>query len=79
MKSVIGCRPISRRLTTVRPRASPFNITIIQIYAPTSSYDDSEVDEFYRELHSLADQTPKQDILGVESDRNANIEDAQED
>ena len=50
VKSVIGCRPISSRLMTVRLRASPFNITIIQVYAPTSSYDDSDVDEFYREL-----------------------------
>ena len=45
---------------------SPFNITIIQVYAPTSSYDDSDVDEFYRELQSLVDQTPKQDILAVQ-------------
>ena len=58
VKSVIGCRTISSRLMTVRLRASPFNITIIQVYAPTSSYDDSEVDEFYRELQSLVDQTP---------------------
>ena len=80
VKSVIGCRPISSRLMTVRLRASPFNITIIQIYAPTSSYDDSDVDEFYRELQSLADQTPKQDILVVQGDWNAKVgEDAQED
>ena len=46
VKRVIGCRPISSRLVTVRLRSSPFNITIIQVYAPTSSYDDSEVDEF---------------------------------
>ena len=46
VKSVIGCRPISSRLMTVRLRKSPFNITIIQAYAPTSSYDDSEVGEF---------------------------------
>ena len=59
VKSVIGCRPILSRLMTVRLRASPFKITIIQVYAPTSSYDDSEVDEFYRELQSLVDQTPK--------------------
>ena len=63
VKSVIGCRPISSRLMSVRLRASPSNITFIQVYAPTSSYDDSEVDEFYRELQSLVDQTPKQDIL----------------
>ena len=59
VKSVKGCLPISSRLMTVRLRASPFNITIIQLYAPTSSYDDSDVDEFYRELQSLVDQTPK--------------------
>ena len=46
VKSIIGCRPISSRFMTVRLRASPFNITIIQVYAPTSSYDDSEVDEW---------------------------------
>ena len=80
VKSVIGCRPISSRLMTVRLRASPFNITIIKVYAPTSSYDDSDVDEFYRELPSLVDQTPKQDILVVQDDWNVKVgEDAQED
>ena len=34
-------------------RVSPFNVTIIRVYAPTSSYDDSEVDEFYSKLQSL--------------------------
>ena len=47
MKSVIGCRPISSRRIAVRLRTSPFNIITIQVYAPTSSYDDSEVEEFY--------------------------------
>ena len=80
VKIVIGCRPISSRLLTVRLRANPFNITIIQIYAPTSNYDDSEVDEFYRELQSLVDQTPKHDILVVQGDWNAKVgEDAQGD
>ena len=79
MKSVIGCRPISSILMTVRRRANPFNITIIQVYAPTSTYGDSE-DAFYRELQSLVDQIPKQDILIVQGDWNAKVgEDAQED
>ena len=53
---------------------------IIQVYAPTSSYDDSDVDKSYRELQSLVDQTPKQDILVVQGDWNAKVgEDAQED
>ena len=78
VKNVIGCRPISSRLMTVRLRASPFNITIIQVYAPSSSYGDSDVDEFYRELEFLVDQTPKQDILVVQGDWNAKVgEDAQ--
>ena len=80
MKSVIGCRPISSRLMTVRLRASPFNIAIIQVYAPTSSYDDSEVDAFYRELRSLVDQILKQNILVVQGDWNAKVgKDEQED
>ena len=80
VKSVIGCRPISSRLMTVRLRASPFNITIIQVYAPTSSYDNSEAGEFYRELQSLVDQTPKQDILVVQGDWKSKVgNDAQED
>ena len=63
----------------MRLRASPFNITIIQVYAPTSSNDDSEVDEFYRELQSLVDKTSKQDILVVQCDWNAKVgDDAQE-
>ena len=62
VKSVIVCRPISSRLITLRLRASHFKITIIQVYAPTSSYDDSGVDEFYRELQSLVDQTPKEEF-----------------
>ena len=65
---------------TVQLTTGPFHITIIQVYAPTSSYDDSDVDEFYRELQSLVDQTPKQDILVVQGDRKAKVrEDAQED
>ena len=80
VKNVIGCRPISSRLMTVRLRASPFNITIIQVYATTSSYDDSEADKFYRELQSIVDQIPKQDFLVVQGDSKAKVvESAQED
>ena len=65
---------------TVRLRASPFNITIIQVYAPKSSLDDREVDKLYKEIKSLVDQTPKQDILVVQGDWNSKVgEDAQED
>ena len=45
--AVLGCQPVSNRLISIRLRAAPFNITIIQVYAPTSGHDDSEVDHFY--------------------------------
>ena len=41
--AVLGCQPVSSRLISIRLRAAPFNITIIQVYAPTSGHDDSEV------------------------------------
>ena len=56
---VMGCRPISSRLITIRLRATPFNITIIQAYAPTSDYDDNDVEDFYEKLQEVLDQTPK--------------------
>ena len=80
VKHVLGCRLVISRLMTVRLIASSFNVTIIQVHAPTSRYDDSEVDEFYRELQPLVDQKPKQDLLVVQGDWNAKVrEDAQED
>ena len=54
-------------------RAAPFNITIIQIYAPTSSNDDSEVDHFYHQLQETIHKTPKKDILVVQGDWNAKV------
>ena len=65
---------------TVLLRGSPYNITIIQVYAPISRYDDSEVDEFHRVLQSLVDQITKQDILVVQGNWKAKVgEEAQED
>ena len=78
--SVMGCRPVSERLITIRLRASPFNITIIQVYAPTTSHDDDEIEELYDQLQSLVDETPKKDILIVLGDWNAKVgEDAHAD
>ena len=63
--AVVGCWPVYSRLISVRLGAAPFIITIIQVYAPASSHDDSEVDYryFYQQLLETIDQTPKKDIL----------------
>ena len=50
------------------PEGSPFDITIVQVYAPTSDYDDNEIEEFYDQLHNVMDQTPKKDILVMQGD-----------
>ena len=42
VNTVMGCRPVSSRLITIRLRAVPFNIAVVQAHAPTSDYDDNE-------------------------------------
>ena len=61
---VMNCCPISSRIITIRLKASPFNITIIQVYAPSSNYNDDDVEYCYEELQNVLDKTPKKDILG---------------
>ena len=79
MNCVIDCCPISNRLIAIRLRAKPFNITIIQAYAPTSAYSNEDVEVFYEELQKVLNKTPKKDILVVQGDWNAKIgEDAYE-
>ena len=53
--AVMGCRPVSRRFITIRLRAAPFNITIVQVYTSTSDYDDNEIEEFYDQLQNVMD------------------------
>ncbi len=58
---------------TIRLRAVPFNITIVQAYAPTSDYDDNKIEKFYDQLQNVIDQTPKKNILVVQGDWNAKV------
>ena len=61
MNTAMGCHPVSSRLITIRLRAVPFNIKIVQAYAPTSDYDDNEIEEFDDQLQNVIDQTTKKD------------------
>ena len=74
VNTVMGYRLVSSRLITIRLRAVPFNITIVQAYAPTSQYDDSEIEEFYDQLQNVIDRTPKKGILVVQGDWNAKVD-----
>ena len=70
VNSVLGCRPVSSRLITIRRWAVPFNIT----YAPTSDYDDNEIEEFYDQLQNVIEQTPMKDNLFLQGDWNAKVD-----
>ena len=48
----------------VRFQGKPFNITVIQVYAPTTNAEDAEVEWFYKELQNL-ELTPKEDVLFI--------------
>ena len=46
----------------------PFNITVIQVYAPTSNTEEDEVEQFYEDLQDLLELTPKKDVLFILGD-----------
>ena len=60
-------------MISVRFQGKPFNITAIQVYAPTSSAEEAEVERFYEDLQALLELTPKKDVLFVIGDWNAKV------
>ena len=61
--AVLGCNLKNDRMLSVRFQGKPFNITVIQVYAPTSNAEEAEVEQFYEDLHDLQELTPRKDIL----------------
>ena len=57
--AVLGCNLKNDRMTSVRFQGKPFNITVIQVYAPTSNAEEAEVERFYEDLQDLLELTPK--------------------
>ena len=62
---------ISKQTTSVCFQGKPFNITVIQAYAPTSNAEEAEVEQFYEDLQDLLDLTAKIDVLFITGDWNA--------
>ena len=60
-------------MISVRFQGKPFNITVIQVYAPTSSTERAEVERFYKDLQDLLELTPKKDVLFITGDWNAKV------
>ena len=60
-------------MISVRFKGKPFNITVIQIYAPTSNTEEDEVERFYEDLQDLLELTPKKVVLFIIGDWNAKV------
>ena len=54
-------------------QGKPFNITVIQTYAPASNAEEAEVEQFYEDLQDLLELTPKKDVLFIIRDWNAKV------
>ena len=66
--AVLGCDLRNDRMISVRFQGKPFNITVIQVYAPTSNAEEAEVEGFYEDLQDLLELTPKKDVLFIIQD-----------
>ena len=61
--AVLGCNLKNNRMISVHFQGKPFNITVIQVYAPTSNAEEAEVEGLYEDLQYLLELTPKKDVL----------------
>ena len=71
--AVLGCNLKNDGMISVRLQGKPFNITVIQVYAPISNTEEAEVDWFYEDLQDLLELTPKKDVLFIIGDPNAKV------
>ena len=73
LNTVLGCNLKNDRMISVCFQGKPFNIKVIQVYAPTSNTEEAEVEQFYEDLQDLLELAPKKDVLVITGDWNAKI------
>ena len=71
--AVLGCNLKNDTMISVHFQGKPFNITVIQVYAPTTNAEEAEVEWFYEDLQDLLELTPKKDVLFIIGDWNAKV------
>ena len=62
------------RMISVHFQGKPFNITVIQVYVPSSNSEEAEVERFYEDLQDLLELTPQRHVLFIIGDWNAKVE-----
>ena len=60
-------------MISVHLQGKPFNITVIQVYAPTSNAEEAEVERFYEDLQDLLEPTPQKGVLFITGDWNTKV------
>ena len=71
--AVHRCTVKNDRMISVHFQGKPFNITVIQIYDPTSNAEEAEVERYYEDLQDLLELTPKKGVLFIIGDWNSKI------
>ena len=71
--AVLGCNLKNDRMISVHLQGKTFNITVTQVYAPTSNAEETEVEWFYEDLQDPFELTPKKDVLFIIRDWNAKV------
>ena len=71
--AVLGCSLQNDRMISVGLQGKPFDITVIQVYAPASNAEETEVEWFYEDLQDLLELRPKKDVLFIIGDWNAKV------
>ena len=71
--AVLGSNLKNDRMISVHFQGKPFDIIVIQVYAPTSNAEEAEVQRFYKDLQDLLELTPKIDVLFIIRDWNAKV------
>ena len=71
--AVLGCNLKNNRMISVRFQGKPFNITVIQVYAPTNYAEEAEVEQFYKNLQDLLELIPQKDVFFIIGERNAKV------
>ena len=69
----MGFNPASDRIATIRMQCKPVNMTVLQLYAPTSTAEEEEMEEFYEKVQHVVDEIPRGDVLYVIGDWNAKV------
>ena len=71
--TVLGCNLKNDRMISVHFQGKPFNIMVIQAYAPTSNAEEAEGERVYGDIQDLLELTPRKDVLFIIGDWNAKV------